>query len=312
MVTTCPHYALDSIGVTAGYYSTASGVMAGFAFVALFPLITDRKRLLGGSVRRQHAPASDLASDAGTALSGTDAPRDMGTAATEALCVGFIALLLSAISYAVLAGDTVPGGRAASAEIVAGAALATSALQLVYAIALLVSVEALEVDRQLRRFFQRLGAALCPVAYLLLILGLDDYRDVRKMNGGSATVFGVGWALFIPILGTVGLALVASREQLADEAPRAGSREALPALANPSYCALGMALLGVVATALVESRGVCHALSEPVIVIVMVVACAALLNQSLAFLAPQEPYRFGADRRRSGQSDAAKGGLPEE
>jgi hypothetical protein len=48
----CKHTASAHIPVIAGYYSTIAGVMAGFAFISLFYLVTGYNRKRNDSYRR--------------------------------------------------------------------------------------------------------------------------------------------------------------------------------------------------------------------------------------------------------------------
>ncbi len=101
-----------NIAITAGFYSQAAGVLAGFAFTAVLLVLTNGE-ILGSQARRAHA-------------------------ATSFIC-SFFALLLSTVQYAVLAGaaDTLSKtnpnlGRAASEEVIAGASFGLSVLLLLY------------------------------------------------------------------------------------------------------------------------------------------------------------------------------------
>lgn len=114
------------VAATAGLYSTAAGLLAGFAFTALIYLIPGRSSKPG--------------------------VRDLQAGETKkhvllALVFAFMDLIIVAFLYSFLAGERGCGviqGRGASEELLGGVAFTFSVLTLLYAIVLMVDALALD------------------------------------------------------------------------------------------------------------------------------------------------------------------------
>jgi hypothetical protein len=195
---TCiPEVSAFNIGATSGLYSTVAGVMAGFAFAALFYLITAERP--------------------------TDADKDRYNLAAQALGSGFLALLLACINWAVLAGEKVTGGRASTIEVFASCAFVLAAVQLFYAILLLIRIKQ-DADNPLHGFFQMVGGAfLCPFVFLLALLGATDYLETGP-EPWARDVFIFGLALFVILSTSVVRMLPRERWKRARQALRLLSR----------------------------------------------------------------------------------------
>ena len=112
------------ISIVARNYAQLAGVLAGFAFVVI-NLVLDRayRRRSDGKPREAHAVEHET-------LTGV------------ALMNAFLGLFLSAIQYSLLAGEngcSLPGGRAASAELLGGVSFVASVYMLLYAVVQFVS-----------------------------------------------------------------------------------------------------------------------------------------------------------------------------
>lgn len=144
----CSNQARFDISTTAGFYSTVAGVLAGFAFFGLILLATS-----GGASTKQKTGAA--------------------TVLAEALVV----LVLVSIMYAILAGEPESSGRAASEEVIAGIGFAVSALLLMFALALTFEEfgHLKDVGARLRDIASFM---LCPLGFLVILLGASDYNDV--------------------------------------------------------------------------------------------------------------------------------------
>lgn len=258
----CHHSTLFNISTTAGFYSTVAGVMAGFAFISLFYLITTDEKV--------GKPSKD---------DGLGAQTHKYNLAGQALGAAFIALLLSSITYAILAGEPAPGGRASTDEVIAGVGFALAAIQLFYAIVLMIRAQQREVV-PLQRFFQTLGGTfLCPLAYLLVQLGVSDYREAADDHAGNLIYYG-GWILLLVLL----VVIVGAWWQ-----PKC--RPKLPPLLNPSYWTVGVGAVGIVATSVLSVvLNECAVVAPLIMAGILVLAFLVLLNQALWFFTP--PVKF--------------------
>jgi hypothetical protein len=221
-----------SVATTSGLYSTVAGVMAGFAFAAVFFMITDVRRVGSATVR---------------------------DVAAQALSAAFLALLLSAVCWAIVAGEKETAGRAATIEVFAGCGFALAAVQLFYSLMLLIEARA-QVGQPLHRYFRLAGGAfLCPAAFGLAALGVTDYAETSEGAAGTWTL-GVAVALLGALLLLVGwLALPEPREgpksitsvtvfpRRWHPSQRVFRRE-LPMLLNPSWTTVALGTLALVLT----------------------------------------------------------------
>jgi hypothetical protein len=160
------------ISGTAGLYSTAAGLLAGFAFAALMYLISQRVDVLGGG-----------------ATKGKSSPQfgDTTKHVLLALVFAFVDLILVTLAYSFLAGErgcALTQGRGASEELLGGVAFAFSVLTLLYAIALMV--DALNLD-DLAEHVRFLVAVLGPpLAIFLVSLGARDIAWAPWVPGSYA------------------------------------------------------------------------------------------------------------------------------
>jgi hypothetical protein len=174
-----------SITTTAGYYSQLAGVLAGFAFTALIFLATAR-------ITREDS-------------------RDAFASALRVLVAGFLALILTSLGYAVLAGEPGTDGRTASDEPLLGVGFAIAGTLVVYAIVL-----TLDAADQLVPWpsaaLQQVGAStrhaiavgVAPLLILYIYLGVQDYEVIRYCPGHGVEPLDVmGWSL-------IGLQIVVS------------------------------------------------------------------------------------------------------
>jgi hypothetical protein len=261
------------VSTTAGLYSTVAGVMSGFAFFSLAALISRGPR-----------------------ASTTDAANARYDLAAQALSAAFLALLLSCITWAVLAGEDVTGGRASTVEVFAGCGFVLAAVQLFYSILLLIDAqEASSV--QLRRFFQMSGGAfLCPFTFLLSLLGVSDYRETAPGPDGRL-VFSVASALAVILIVIVVRELWNFRRR-PNVKPRGPF---LPFWLNPSYVTVGIGALSLLGTSAIGvALSQCDA-AGPVVVLLPVAATAlALANQSRRFLYPPSEFSRSVETQEQG------------
>jgi hypothetical protein len=244
----CPHITQFNISVTAGFYSAVAGVMAGFAFSALFHLI--RHGQLG--------------------------QRDHFDLAAHALGAAFIALLFSCVSYAILAGEPQEGGRAASAEIFTGTGLGLATVQLIYAIVLLIQAHHPDATPYLRRFFQLVGRLICPLGFLLIAFGTTSYSEARHDRGGTVVE-----VTALALLCVVVVAAAVGRRPFAP--PKGG----LAAVMSPPNWAVVLSAVGILTTGIITARvGVCNTVPPLLIVPFLAVAAWAFLNQIWWFANP--------------------------
>jgi hypothetical protein len=249
----CKHTASAHIPVIAGYYSTIAGVMAGFAFISLFYLVTGYNKERNDSYHR----------------------------ATIALGAAFVSLLLVAVSYTMLAGEVESSGRAASIEVIVGVGFAVAAIQLIYAIALLIAAHG--EDMPAKKFFQVLGGwLLCPLTFLLINLGTTDYVEARRHVARNVAQYlftfplDVAWMLLAVLL--VGVATAWMRR---------GKGKPLPLQVDPSWSALAIGAGAVVGSAAVSVwLGPCATIPAGVLIGVQAIACLALINQARWLFTP--------------------------
>lgn len=119
----CPHDPAFNIAVTAGHYAQVSGLLAGFAFVAIVFLLGTAASG-AGSQDRSRPEAVDGGRSSGAVL---------------VFVAAFFALVICAVAYAILAGDAVQGGRAATQQATIGLSLSFAAVLLFHGISLLMA-----------------------------------------------------------------------------------------------------------------------------------------------------------------------------
>jgi hypothetical protein len=257
------HVAEYIISATAASYSTAAGVMAGFAFACLGFVITARS--LGDADRSKNG-WFDLAA--------------------QALGAAFVVLLMSSFDYAILAGEPAPGGRAASVEVLAGAGFTVAVLQLFYALVLMVRAYHQDKEPPLTDFFVNVGAfLLCPLAYLMVVSGSAAYVEALHRSSGE----------LVEVVGeVVGVCLVVALIALRF-VPRVfavSAAQPLKIVRNPPQLALGVGTLsiaGISITAVAIRE--CAALPPALILAALVGTALALWNQARWFVQLPSEYR---------------------
>jgi hypothetical protein len=148
------------IAQTAGFYSQLAGVLAGFAFAALLFLVTSSSHW---------------------------ATRDDDLKLTLRLVVAvFVSLVLTSLSYAMLAGDTANGGRAASIQLVVASGFISAGIALLLLVYRVLDdlettrVVPSEVGASTLRSLRCLVAHALPVILVVTLLGgIGDYSDIH-------------------------------------------------------------------------------------------------------------------------------------
>src|SRR4051794_5322663 len=134
------------VNLSAGFYSTLAGVLAGFAFVAVTYVLTGLQAQ-GPSIDR-----------------GRERRSTENTIIVSLFCA-FFALVITAFMYAGLAAEREPGARAVSEQLLASVAFAYGAGILIFSLTLLISGVGLEhTARETRTIVVLL---LPPVAVLI-------------------------------------------------------------------------------------------------------------------------------------------------
>lgn len=171
---TCPDEMLLKFNIAgvAGFYSQLAGVLAGLAFAALIFLASARL-----DAARNFSPGAE-----GTRRHLSEV---LGSA-YRMLLSAFLALTLVSLGDAVLAGSSVPSGRAATEETVLAVAFSLAGAMLFYAITLtLEATETLSSNTAEGKFsastYARdvLVVIVAPVIVTYTALGMTDYADVR-------------------------------------------------------------------------------------------------------------------------------------
>jgi hypothetical protein len=148
------------IAETAGFYSQLAGVLSGFAFAALLFLVTNGSGWAG---------------------------RDIDLKLTLRLVVAvFVSLVLTSLCYAMLAGDTANGGRAASIQLVAASGFISAGIALLLLVyRVLDDLEAAravptDVGASTLASLRFLIAHALPVILVATLLGgIGDYSDLH-------------------------------------------------------------------------------------------------------------------------------------
>jgi hypothetical protein len=148
------------IAETAGFYSQLAGVLSGFAFAALLFLVTG---------------------------SGQWVTRDADLKLTLRLVVAvFVSLVLTSLSYAMLAGDTANGGRAASIQLVVASGFISAGIALLLLVyRVLDDLEAARVvpsgvgSSTLASLRFLMAHALPVILVVTLLGGIGDYADIH-------------------------------------------------------------------------------------------------------------------------------------
>jgi hypothetical protein len=159
------------ISATAGMYSQLTGVLAGFAFVAI-------TLVLAGDHRRK----------------GEEVAGDVRETTTDvhvllALVAAFLGLIIATLEYAVLAGERACGlmlGRAASEEFLGGIIFAFAVFVLLYAVVQMVAHSGLpRIGEHVRVIVTLFGP---PLAILFLAVAAQDVANTPWLSVGLSTV----------------------------------------------------------------------------------------------------------------------------
>jgi uncharacterized membrane protein YidH (DUF202 family) len=247
--------------------------MAGFAFAALFYFITASPTIS----RSNAAPESDA--DASAA--------DRRDLAAQALGAAFGTLLLSSITYAVLAGEPRSAGRAATIEVIAGIGFAVGAIHLFYAIVLMIRAHQQE-GSNLERYFQNLGGLfLCPLAALMIDLGVSDWEETKHDHAAKFTYHLGLWIALVVAVICIMLAILRRKDH----------NWSFSRFCNPAYWAVAIGGAAIVATSGISVvLEECTPAAPGVMDGLMIVTAIVLVNQSLWFYWP--PESFQSLRRR--------------
>jgi hypothetical protein len=167
MDTVCPHAPAFDIAETAGHYAQVSGLLAGFAFVAIVFLL-------------------GVVAPTGTSGQVEDADRRDGevspvrsSGVVLVFLVAFFALVVCTVTYSVLAGDAAADGRAASHQVTNGLSLALATVLLFHGISLLM-IHGGRVDPTAAAVAQVLAGIVVPViALFYLYTGVLDIEHLR-------------------------------------------------------------------------------------------------------------------------------------
>ena len=241
--------------------------MAGFAFAALFYFIT--------------SPTGQLP-DPGPEPDANAHATDRRDLALQALGAAFATLLLSSITYAILAGEPKSAGRASTAEVVAGIGFAVGAVHLFYAIVLMIRAHP-HASRNLERYFQNLGGLfLCPLASLMITLGVSDWEEAKHDRAAEIT-YHVG--LVIALL--VALICVVAAIWRRTHRSRSLSR-----LWNPALWAVAVGGASIVGTSMMTAvMDECTAVAPAIMYVLIIVMAVLMVNQALWFYWPPEKFQ---------------------
>ncbi len=144
---------------TAGLYSQLTGVLAGFAFAGLVLIVTHRLDRGGPAP----AGAFQRATDSAVAL----------------LFSAFVGLVLTSLSYAVIAGETAAFSRAAVEHVVAGAGFGAATMVLLLALLELLTATAPALGGQLRA----VAGVILPIVVMVYVYGgVYDVADRLSQN----------------------------------------------------------------------------------------------------------------------------------
>lgn len=148
----CPSGPTYDTVATAGLYAQIGGVFAGFAFTALIIILRPRE----GEHRVEGLPLTLLAA--------------------------FFSLVVSAITYAVLAGERMAPGRARVEQLIASLPFAMSIIMLLYGVSLLMAASSV-VQRSSVRASQVLAAVAAPtLSMFFLTLAALDVETMRIVS----------------------------------------------------------------------------------------------------------------------------------
>ena len=166
----CVNTLTFDIAASAGLYSQVAGVLAGFAFATMTLLVAPH--IIPGSTGGAF-PLGDLA---------------------RILMSAFIILILTSIGYAVLGGEPIPAGRAATEEGILGTAFGVALVLIVYTIVLVFDeVEAANPGANIvvAARFARVILAV-PMTWLVstyVFAGLGDYAHARYGPHSQGWIF---------------------------------------------------------------------------------------------------------------------------
>jgi hypothetical protein len=132
----------------------------------------------------------------------------------------------------------------------------------------------------LQRFFQTLGGTfLCPPAYLLIQIGVSDYREVADDRAGNL-VYDAGWTLLCVLVVVILTAWWQPR-----------SHRTFPPILNPSYCTIAVGAFGIFSTSLMSVILRECAIAPPLFMTaVLLLIFLVLINQALWFFNPPTPF----------------------
>jgi hypothetical protein len=162
LAVTCPSHLNDA--AVAGYYSQMTGVLAGFAFTAMIFLMTSAERI---EISRN--------------------PKVRYGAVILTLVAAFVSLLITTLTYAVLAGQTSDDtiGRAATLHLVNGLTFGLAVIMLFRGVTLLMEMR--DFDKVVLVTARIITVVVAPtLAMYYLSNGAASTESIRSMFGRSS------------------------------------------------------------------------------------------------------------------------------
>jgi hypothetical protein len=180
----CPGPAFNVPG-TSGFYAQMTGLLAGFAFAAMVVLLTptqnvEREIVEGASGDKSE---NDLADKSRSAIRANDNGLFL------ALLAAFFVLIISTLTYSVLAGETLPQarGRAATEELVDGLPFTLAVIMLFHGVSLLLDNG--NVSKTAVWLSRIVAVGVAPVlAILYLTTGATDMESARLAQQASKAI----------------------------------------------------------------------------------------------------------------------------
>jgi hypothetical protein len=180
---TCPSHLNDA--AVAGYYSQMTGVLAGFAFTAMIFLMTSAERV-------------EISSN----------PKVRNGAVVLTLITAFVSLLITTLTYAVLAGQTSDDtiGRAATLHLVNGLTFGLAVIMLFRGVTVLMEMR--DFDRVVVVTARIITVVVAPTLAMYYISnGAANTESIRSMFGRDPVCkvtpehpLGVWLSIVLPIL----------------------------------------------------------------------------------------------------------------
>jgi hypothetical protein len=171
----------------AGFYSQLAGVLAGFGFAGLIALITAQLAT--------NSSAGKILESGGPLLA------------------SFVALVVSSLNYAVVAGEVPGSGRVAAVQTLSGLGFSVAGVTLLYSV--LILVRGLETDvPQSRQVTQAMASLIrvvvifvtSPLVILLMWSGVRDH--IVQKYGAEAGFTELDWVALAVLVGSLTIEIV--------------------------------------------------------------------------------------------------------